>query len=85
MSLKLSTVSAGKDNNFNLIRLAAALAVLVTHSFALVRGVEAEPLRQTLGVTWGTIAVDVFFLISGFLVTGGKKRFGFEKPIPRIL
>jgi peptidoglycan/LPS O-acetylase OafA/YrhL len=70
MSLKLSSVAKGKDNNFNLIRLVAALAVLLTHSFALVNGVEAEPLRTRLGMTFGTIAVDVFFVVSGFLVTG---------------
>jgi peptidoglycan/LPS O-acetylase OafA/YrhL len=68
---KLSDYAHGKDNNFNLIRILAALAVLVTHSFALATGQSsAEPFRDTLGMTMGAIAVDVFFVTSGFLVTG---------------
>lgn len=67
----LSEFTAGKDNNFNLIRILAALAVLVTHSFALATGSpSSEPFRMTLGITMGTIAVDIFFITSGFLVTG---------------
>lgn len=67
----LSDFTAGKDNNFNFIRILAALAVLITHSFALATGSSsAEPFRATLGITMGTIAVDIFFITSGFLVTG---------------
>ena len=68
--MKLSNYTQGRDNNFNLIRIIAALAVLVTHSFALAIGTaDAEPLREKLGMTLGSIAVDVFFITSGFLVT----------------
>lgn len=67
---KLSDYTKGRDNNFNLIRMVSALAVLVTHSFALVLGSgEFEPFRKSIGMTMGTIAVDVFFITSGFLVT----------------
>jgi peptidoglycan/LPS O-acetylase OafA/YrhL len=67
---RLADVARGKDNNFNLIRIIAALAVLVTHSFALATGsADAEPLKASLDMTMGTIAVDVFFVTSGFLVT----------------
>lgn len=60
-SMKLSIYSQGRDNNFNLIRIVAALAVLVTHSFALAIGSgDAEPFRESLGMTMGSIAVDVF-------------------------
>ena len=62
---------AGHDNNFKLLRFIAALLVLVTHSFALSTGQgNSEPLRSTLGITLGSIAVDIFFVTSGFLVTG---------------
>ena len=69
--MKLSDVSKGRDNNFNLIRIAAALAVLVSHSFVLAMGGRAvRPLSTSLGMEIGDIAVDVFFITSGFLVTG---------------
>lgn len=65
--MKLSHFTQGRDNNFNLIRIVAAFAVLITHSFALAIG--TEPFRESLGMTLGSIAVDVFFITSGFLVT----------------
>ena len=69
--MKLSNYTEGRDNNFNLIRIVAAFAVLITHSFALAIGTgTAEPFRDSLGMTMGSIAVDVFFVTSGFLVTG---------------
>lgn len=48
----------------------AALAVLFSHSFtlALVPD-EAEPLLRRLGMSLGTMAVGIFFTISGYLVT----------------
>lgn len=59
-----------RDNNFNLVRFVAAFLVLVSHAFALSTGDPGtEPLRQRLGITPGGIAVDTFFLTSGFLVT----------------
>ncbi len=67
---KLSFYAIGKDNNFNLLRFFAAGLVLMSHSFALSIGSsEAEPLSQSLNITFGTIAVDIFFITSGFLVT----------------
>jgi peptidoglycan/LPS O-acetylase OafA/YrhL len=56
----------GKDNNFNLLRLLAAFAVLFGHCYALLG--QAEPLGATLGMSIGSIAVDIFFISSGFLV-----------------
>jgi len=52
-------------NNFDLLRLLAAIAVLVSHSFALVG--RSEP--SIGGDRLGTVAVYVFFGISGFLIT----------------
>jgi peptidoglycan/LPS O-acetylase OafA/YrhL len=64
----LTDPAQSRDNNFNLIRIVAAFAVLVTHSFVLTIGTEdAEP--TFLGMTMGSVAVDVFFITSGFLVT----------------
>jgi len=73
--MMLSSVTQGRNNNFNLVRIVAALAVLVTHSFALSSGnPDDEPLRQTLDMTLGSIAVDVFFVTSGLLVTASLLR-----------
>lgn len=87
-AMKLSDLSKGRDNNFNLIRIAAAYAVLVSHSFALALGTgDAEPLRHTLGMTPGSIAVDVFFLTSGFLVTASllTKQDSLDFVVARVL
>jgi peptidoglycan/LPS O-acetylase OafA/YrhL len=68
--MKISDFTCGRDNNFNLIRIIAAYAVLVSHSFSLATGRgDTEPFRDTLGMTLGSIAVDIFFVTSGFLVT----------------
>jgi peptidoglycan/LPS O-acetylase OafA/YrhL len=73
--MNLADLANGKDNNFNLLRLLAALAVLVTHSFALVSGdPQTEPLRAWIGLTIGDFAVDAFFITSGFLVTASLVR-----------
>lgn len=58
------------SNNFDALRLLAALAVLVSHSYPLTRH-GADPLaRWTQGQTdGGSAAVAAFFVISGFLVT----------------
>ena len=68
--MKVADLAQGKDNNFNLIRIIAAYAVLVQHAFPLALGPKtAVPLEVSLGVPIGVIAVDVFFMTSGFLVT----------------
>lgn len=53
-------------NNFNLMRMVAATMVLVCHSFAIVG--RPEPLHEQFILTLGSIAVDIFFVTSGFLV-----------------
>ena len=67
---RLSDYVGSRDNNFNLLRFLAAFLVLVSHAYALSTGDPGtEPLRQALGTTPGGIAVDTFFITSGFLVT----------------
>ena len=48
------------------MRMAAAMAVLYSHSYALY-GLQ-EPLVASLGETWGSLAVGIFFVVSGFLI-----------------
>ena len=54
-----------RDNNFDLLRLLAAWAVLVSHSYALVG--RDQPLHQ-FGTTLGNLGVLVFFGVSGLLI-----------------
>jgi peptidoglycan/LPS O-acetylase OafA/YrhL len=62
---------AVRDNNFNLLRMLAAIGVLVSHAYPLSLGPTAqEPLASFLkGMTLGTVSVLVFFAISGFFIT----------------
>lgn len=68
--MNIGEYTAGRDNNFNLIRFLAAFAVLFSHSFPILYGSNAnEPLIALgLGITLGELAVDIFFVTSGFLV-----------------
>jgi peptidoglycan/LPS O-acetylase OafA/YrhL len=67
--MTLSSLSQGRDNNFNLIRIFAALAVLASHCYPLSGIGKPEPLVNLLGISIAHIAVDIFFITSGFLVT----------------
>lgn len=58
-----------RDNNYNLMRFLAAALVIYSHSFPM-SGVPSDPLERLVGFSFGHLAVDVFFVISGFLVTG---------------
>jgi len=59
-----------RDNNFNLLRFAAASLVILSHSFVLSGGTGTpEPPSSLIGVSFGTIGVYIFFTASGFLIT----------------
>jgi peptidoglycan/LPS O-acetylase OafA/YrhL len=60
----------GRDNNIKLIRMVAASLVILGHSFSVSRGPSfvAWP-APILPFSFGTLAVDIFFTLSGFLIT----------------
>jgi len=68
---------ARHDNNFDLLRTGAALSVLLSHAVPLSYGGEDGEwmLRLTHGqASLGQVAVDVFFIISGYLIAGAWDR-----------
>lgn len=72
-----ATVWDGRRNNFDAIRLALAVLVIYSHSYPLGTGSEiSEPMaRLSHGqVTLGGVAVDLFFVMSGFLIAGSAER-----------
>lgn len=61
------------DNNFDTLRMLAASSVLVSHAIPLTYGSDAGELFIRLShgqTTAGSIAVKIFFIMSGYLVTG---------------
>ncbi|MBN8911095.1 MAG: acyltransferase [Hyphomicrobium sp.] len=64
-----------EDNSFGAVRLAAALAVAVSHAVEITVGnVSWDYVHQITGYTLGQHAVHVFFILSGFLVTASLMR-----------
>lgn len=74
-SVPLSNILGRGQNNFDLVRLLAAAAVIVSHAFVVVHGASAaEPLASVSAFTLGQHAVNVFFLLSGLLVSASLDR-----------
>jgi peptidoglycan/LPS O-acetylase OafA/YrhL len=70
MANNIAALLHGRDNNFNLIRFLAASAVILDHSFALVAPERAAAAPVDFeALELARVAVDVFFIVSGFLVT----------------
>ena len=70
---------ADRRNNFDVLRLGAALSVVLTHAFLLGEGrLDIDPLMMLTGgqCPLGVAGVFVFFTISGYLVTGSFEATG---------
>ncbi len=71
MATLLSGYANNRDNNFNLLRFIAASLVLYSHSYPLALGNGTpEPFGRIIGMSAGALAVDIFFITSGFLIAG---------------
>ncbi|MDE1467454.1 acyltransferase family protein [Aurantiacibacter sp. D1-12] len=71
----LASRLTGRNNNLNLVRILAAMAVIVSHAFVLTSGDPfADPLHAPLGTSIGFLAVAVFFAISGLLIARSFDR-----------
>lgn len=75
MGLRLADRLGGRDNNLNLIRIIAAIGVLMSHSFPITLGPTAhDPLASVVGSSVGWFAVAIFFCISGLLISRSFDR-----------
>jgi peptidoglycan/LPS O-acetylase OafA/YrhL len=81
---RIADRAAGRDNNFNLLRILAAIGVLISHAYPISLGPDAaEPLSAQLGgITLGTVSVMIFFSISGFFIT---RSFAGQASLARFL
>ena len=72
----LAQASLGRENNLDFLRFFLAALVVFSHSFALPGYEHWEPIRWlTRGqIDGGSLAVDAFFIVSGFLVTQSWQR-----------
>jgi len=68
--MRLGDFTQGRDNNIQLIRLLAAAAVMLFHSYVFTGHMGEDPVFRATGTTDSSvIGVDCFFVLSGFLVT----------------
>ncbi|MFN3868849.1 MAG: acyltransferase family protein [Hyphomicrobiaceae bacterium] len=76
--MTLDDILTPSRNNFGAIRVALALAVVISHSFYLVSGLAlvTEPVHAWTGYTLGQHAVQLFFVLSGILVAQSLVRGG---------
>jgi peptidoglycan/LPS O-acetylase OafA/YrhL len=73
----LGALAHGRANNFQLLRFLAASMVVFFHCFALTDHWTEEPLwRMTRDWNFGALGVQIFFVISGFLVTQSWQQRG---------
>ncbi|OUD12530.1 acyltransferase family protein [Thioflexithrix psekupsensis] len=77
MSLTLAESLAARQNNFDLIRFVAATMVIFAHAYVLTHGNDEQELLHQITqhqMTFGTLGVAIFFVISGFLISQSYER-----------
>ncbi|WP_189418907.1 acyltransferase family protein [Cellvibrio zantedeschiae] len=76
----IDSYSQQSNNNFTIIRLIAALLVIYGHSYPILGSGHPDLILQLLKSRFaGAVAVDVFFVISGFLICASWERNSFSQ------
>ncbi len=70
----LAALTKNRNNNFNLLRVSAAWSILFFHSYVLTGTPLTSWFDTHIGRHVGFYAVNIFFFISGFLVTQSIER-----------
>ena len=71
----IGDISSAGNNSFGLVRLLAAISVVISHGWVVTFGAHAiEPLEAFTGYPLGAHAVHVFFTVSGLLVAASFDR-----------
>lgn len=91
--MRLSDTCNDRNNNICVMKFIAAILVIISHAYPLIYGAEAvDPLCKSLkgGITFGGVAVSVFFFLGGFLnckstVKSGSLEEYLRKRIIRIV
>ncbi len=70
-STRNESVNISRNNNFSIIRLVFSALVILSHSSELIYGDASHELLTLIfgTISFGTLAVDGFFLVSGYLIT----------------
>lgn len=71
-SVTLKTFESTRSNNLNLLKFIAAIFVIISHAFPLSKGAEYNDILSDLSrnsIAFGSLAVAIFFMSSGFFVT----------------
>ena len=80
---------ARQSNNFDFLRLFAAILVLIDHSPTVLSGnlLSWDPFLEVFGISMGKFGVLVFFIISGYLITMSweKKKDAIDFILARFL
>jgi peptidoglycan/LPS O-acetylase OafA/YrhL len=75
MVVTLADRSRDRSNHFDLVRLICATIILWSHSYPITSGRQhLNPSYEAFGFSIGSVAVNTFFLMAGYLLMGSYLR-----------
>ena len=72
--IRIGETFQGRDNRFTPIRVVLASLVILEHVFVVAMGTGSQSLVSLQGWSPGYLAVNGFFILSGFLIAGSLER-----------